>query len=182
MKTLKNNSFLSVFTLHLSLLIFLSFLIIPATVNSASLSPVPSDSQKSILLELKIYGGFVSSEFAGHEEGVRILTDGQVISFKKRNYLDKELTSKVADLSPVVLEKINRLINRTVPGELIDDNPERLRVADMPYTDYSLRKNTGELLIFAANREGKNYFIKDYRSRTLTQILNGLRFLDNLPQ
>lgn len=136
---------------------------------------------ENVLLEVKTYGGFVLMEYAGHEEGVRILINGEVVGFRKKNTFDHEKNEKLATLSPAVVEKIKHSIEQVKEGELIDENPSGIMVADMPYTDYALRKKNGESLIFSATRDGRNYYIQDYRSRMLKTILSGFLFLRNLP-
>ncbi|MBF0366867.1 MAG: hypothetical protein HQK50_14935 [Oligoflexia bacterium] len=132
------------------------------------------------LLEVKNYGGFVTPEFVGHENGVRVLRNGIVIAFNKKNDLSTENSIIVASLAPTVMRKLLDLVKYTEAGELLDENPDAPMCADIPTTDYALRQTDGTIITFASDRNCKKYFIADYRSRGLRDLLAGFQSLNLL--
>jgi hypothetical protein len=130
-----------------------------------------------LLLQVKTFGGFVPMEYAGSESGISVYRNGIMESFYRKNAFTSEQKTYLGQLGPIALNELTRKIEGLSASGLVSDTPEVPECVDTPTTDYTLWKKSGESFVFARQAVCHKYFVKEYLSRWLVTLLEGLELL-----
>jgi hypothetical protein len=113
-------------------------------------------------------------------ETIVLHDDGKVIQTVEYQTSKKYLEIQLAEISPIVLQKIHAKILKTdVNAALVDKNPDAPHCMDGPILAIFVNKNGQQTMIHKDN-ECHTYDLDDYSANSLSQVMMGLVALSRL--
>jgi hypothetical protein len=123
------------------------------------------------VLKYTLSVGFSPDPFV---ETIVLQNDGKLIQHAEYSVSKKSITVQLAELSPIVMQKINLKVLKTDTSKpMVDKNVDAPHCMDGPVTTISLVKAGQETMIHK-NFECHNAGIEDFSAQSLTDLMNGL--------
>ncbi len=150
---------------------------VPTPYHENAPTPKHNTTPPTILLEMKVSGGFVNPEHQGYENGIRVMSNGKVIHFDRASGDAPETKKRVLRLNAQQVQNIKTELETLSTTDSVQYSDSDPICADAPDTTYSAPQHRSEP--FATNINCRNGFVESFAyAHELKDLMQGLA---NLP-